>query len=144
VIHHPNTPELLKQAALECFFVHVRTLIEFLGGVRPKDSRDWSAQDTLTNTSWTPRLDAPLKARLNDHWEMASQHLVHFSKKRVVDQSGHYVEPKTDRSDLDAIADDVLGVWDQYATESNDLLVPHRAKFAVWGQYQRYTPGTLQ
>jgi len=80
VIHDPNTPELLKQAALECFFVHVRTLIEFLGGVRPKNSLDRSAQDTLTNTSWTPRLNAPLKARLNDHWQMASQHLLHFSK----------------------------------------------------------------
>jgi hypothetical protein len=100
-------------------------------GVRRKDSRDRSAQDTLTNTSWTASLNALLKDRLNHHWEMASQHLVDFSKRRVVDQSGRYVEPKTGRRDLEAIADDVLGVWDQYATESNDLLVPHRAKFAV-------------
>jgi len=138
VIWEPNTPELLRQAALECFFVHVRTLIEFLGGVRPKDPRrrDRSAQDTLTNNNWTPNLTPAVKARLNDHWEKASQHLVHFSKSRVVDQTGQYVAPGTARSDLEAIANDVLGVWDQYATESDDLLVPHRAYFATRGQYR--------
>lgn len=139
VICDPDTPELLKQAALECFFTHVRTLIEFLGGVRPKSSLDLSAQDTLTNASWTANLDPPLKARLDDHWQMASQHLVHFSKNRVIDTNGHYAEPKTDRQDLEAIADDVLGVWDQYATESNDLLVPPRAGFALNGQYSTFS-----
>jgi hypothetical protein len=126
------------------FFVQVRTLIEFLGGVRPKNSLDLSAQDTLTDISWTPRLDDTLKTRLDDHWQMASRHLVHFSKNRVVAESGHYVEPKTDRRDLEAIADDVLEVWDQYATESNDLLVPHRAKFAVRGQYQPPAAGGVR
>ena len=31
VIHDPTTPELLKEAALECFFVHVRTLSSLAG-----------------------------------------------------------------------------------------------------------------
>jgi hypothetical protein len=135
----PNTSELLKQAALECFFTHVRTLIEFLGGVRPKDhlDRDRSAQDTLTNANWTPSLDEELKGQLDKYWVMASEHLVHFSKNRVIDDHGLYVQPLTDPRDLEAIADDVLEVWDQYATESDDLLVPHRARFAVSGQYTR-------
>jgi hypothetical protein len=127
VIWDMNNSELIRQATLECFFVHVRTLIEFLE-VRP-DSRDWSARDTLVNTNWTPTLDAALKARLKADWDLISQHLVDFSRSRVVDETGHVVVPPTDSSAVARVADDVLAVWDQYATESNHVLVPHRSDF---------------
>jgi hypothetical protein len=94
VIWDMDNSELIRQAALECFFVHVRTLIEFLG-IRSPDPRDRSARDTLTNTSWTPTLDAALRARLDADWGIVSQHLVHFSKARVVDETGHVVVPRT-------------------------------------------------
>jgi hypothetical protein len=131
VILDTDNSELIRQAALECFFVHVRTLIEFLG-IRSPDPRDRSARDTLANTNWTPTLDAALRARLETDWEMISQHLVHFSKARVVDEAGKVVLPGTDRSSLERIANDVLAVWDQYATESDDLGVPHRARFGLF------------
>jgi hypothetical protein len=130
VILDMDNSELIRQATLECFFVHVRTLIEFLG-IRSPHPRDRSARDTLTNTNWTPTLDAALRARLDADWEMVSQHLVHFSKARVVDETGHVVVPSTDRSSLERIANDVLEVWDQCATESNNFLVPHRARFGL-------------
>ena len=78
VILDMDNSELIRQAALECFFVHVRQLIEFLG-IRPPDPRDRSARDTFTNTNWPPTFDAALRARLDADWEMVSQHLVHFS-----------------------------------------------------------------
>jgi hypothetical protein len=132
VIWDMDNSELIRQAALECFFVHVRTLIEFLG-IRAPDPRDRSARDTLANTNWTPTLDAGLRARLDADWEMVSQHLVHFSKARVLDETGRAVVPSTDRSALERIANDVLAVWDQYATESNhNLLVPHRSEFGMF------------
>ena len=118
------------EVILECFFVHVRTLIEFLG-IRPPDPRDRSARDTFTNTNWPPTFDAAQRARLDADWEMVSQHLVHFSKARVVHETGRVVVPSTDRSSLERIANDVLEVWDQYATASNTLLVPHRASGAA-------------
>jgi hypothetical protein len=130
VILDMDNSELIRQAALECFFVHVRPLIEFVG-IRPPDPRDRSARDTLTNTNWPPTLDAALRARLDADWEMVSQHLVHFSKARVVDETGRVVVPSTDRSSLERIANDVLEVWDQYATASSALLVPHRARFGL-------------
>jgi hypothetical protein len=130
VIWDMNNSELIRQAALECFFVHVRTLIEFLG-IRPQDARDRSARDTLANTGWTPTLDAALKARLDADWETISQHLVHFSGSRVLDETGNVVVPSTDLAALQRVADDVLAIWDQYATESNNLLVPHRADFGM-------------
>ena len=79
VILDMDNSELIRQAALECFFVHVRTPIEFLG-IRPPDPRDRSARDTFTNTNWPPTFDAALRARLDADWEMVSQHLVHFSR----------------------------------------------------------------
>jgi hypothetical protein len=131
VIFDENNSELIRQAALECFFVHVRTLTEFLGIRQQTDSRDRSARDTLKNNNWTPTLDAALRARLDADWEMVSQHVVHFAKTRVLDETGRVVVPKTERSDLERVADDVLAVWDQYATESNHHLVPHRSRFGT-------------
>lgn len=136
-VHAPDTPGLMRQAAVECFFVHVRTLIEFLE-VRPTgDNRDRSARDTRLDakgrpTNWRPTLDPALAARLKDDWDTTSAHLVHFSKRRVFDEQGHFVPVSTELADLEAIADDVLAVWDQYATESNHPLVPHRADFRLW------------
>jgi DNA-binding transcriptional regulator/RsmH inhibitor MraZ len=47
------------------------------------------------------------------------------------DEKGRVVVPSTDRTSLERIANDVLEVWDQYATASSTLLVPHRARFGL-------------
>jgi hypothetical protein len=125
-----DNSELIRQAAGECFFVHVRTLIEFLG-IRPPDPRDRSARDTLTNTNWPPTLDAALRARLDADWQMVSQHLVHFSKARVVDETAASSCRAPTAVPWERIANDVHEVWDQNATASNTLLAPHRARFGL-------------
>lgn len=63
---------LLQQAGVECFFVHVRAMIEFLG-VKPA-GKDRKASDLLP--SWTPTVDQPTWDRLEDHWLTASPALM--------------------------------------------------------------------
>ena len=70
---------LIANACLESFLVHVRLLAEFLVR-RPK--KDFTAADFI---AWpVPQTDAA--QRLGQYWwEEASQHVVHFSQKRVPD-----------------------------------------------------------
>jgi hypothetical protein len=45
-------------------------------------------------------------------WTVASQHLMHFSSSRAVPLN-------YGQADLEQFADEVLSVWDQFATASN-------------------------
>jgi hypothetical protein len=126
LIFDPDTPELVSQACIECFFAHVRTLIEFLEVKPTRHKNDVKARDTLGESStWAPLLTDTSKATLYEYWKLASQHLAHFSKARHAQLTfaAHYLEK---------ISSDVLDVWDQYANVSNDPLVPHRSDFAMW------------
>jgi hypothetical protein len=121
-IHNPDNSDLMRQAAVECFFVHLRTLVEFLG-VRPQDRRDVFARDTF----WELPEDAALIQRLNQHWLTASRQVAHFSQDRIMGP-----QVSTELADLKAMADDILAVWDSFAAASAHALVPKRADFSLW------------
>jgi hypothetical protein len=132
---------LLQQAGVESFFVNVRGLIEFLA-IRPA-TRDRAASDLLP--SWTPVVDAPTHARLEQCWLTASQHLMHFGQVRTKQEDGTVTVVDVEKAALEAIADDVLAVWDQFAEQVGqaDLMVKwairKRGSFIIWN-----TDGTLQ
>jgi hypothetical protein len=136
---------LLQQAGVECFFVHVRAMIEFLGV--KTDSRDRSANDILP--SWSPPTqhgpDAATWTKLYNHWETASKHVMHFSQLRTKQNSGIQVPVPAGQVDLEAIANDVLALWDQFAEEvkkanlMGSLQMPKRGNFTIWN-----VDGTLQ
>jgi hypothetical protein len=125
---------LLQQAGVECFFVHVRGMIEFLG-IKPAP-RDRAASDLLPN--WTPRVDQPTRARLEDYWLTASQHVMHFGQVRTKQEDGTQVRVAVEQADLEAIANDVLTLWDQFAEEvkkanlMGGLQMPKRGSFKTW------------
>ncbi|WP_157120780.1 hypothetical protein [Nocardia fusca] len=123
-IYDPGVDPLLQQAAVECFFAHVRSLIEFLK-VKPSDSRDFNAGDILSG--WAPSVDAAKQARLTNDWLNASRQVMHFSKERVRSEIGPATAVPIDRASLDRMADDVLSVWDDYATQLNHPASAKRA-----------------
>jgi len=118
--------QLMQLAAMELFFAHARTLIEFLL-VRPASDRsDWNARDTLgSDSTWSPDIDSLLKRKLIASWTLASQHVMHFS-------NGRAVSLPQGQADLKEIADEVLLVWDQFAEASNHPDVPHCADFSTF------------
>ncbi|MFE3280809.1 hypothetical protein [Nocardia sp. NPDC059239] len=128
-VYAPEVDPLLQQAGLESFFNCVRSLIEFLELRRPKPS-DFSATDVLP--TWSPTVDAATSARLQDDWLNASRQVMHFSKDRVRSEAGPAVEVPSDAASLHRMADDVLGVWDQYADQVGHPLCPKRADFSLW------------
>ena len=77
----------------------------------------------------TTDTDPALKSRLDEYWVTATKRMVHFTKMRVPDGTGKFVRVETELPDLKAIADDVLIVWDELAKQSNNELVPPRARF---------------
>jgi hypothetical protein len=125
---------LLQQAGVECFFVHVRGMIEFLG-IKPA-ARDRAASDLLPN--WTPPVDQPTRARLEDYWLTASQHVLHFGQVRTKQEDGTQVRVGVELPDLEAIVNDVLALRDQFAEEVKNanlmgsLQMPKRGSFKIW------------
>jgi hypothetical protein len=122
-----GTSELMQQAGIECFFGHARTLIEFLLIKPSGHSFDLTARHTLAKSAWTPELepDGQLKKKLTTTWWMASQHQAHFTINRPA-------ELPYGQSDLREIADELLSVWDQFATASDHPDVPHRTDFSMF------------
>jgi hypothetical protein len=141
ICHTAGNVPLLQQAGVECFFVHVRSIIEFLG-IRPAKSGDRSAVDLLG--AWSPPTDnGPRAAQwqtLNDHWLTASKHVMHFSEVRTKQENGTYISVRVELPDLEAIADDVLTLWDEFSDQvaAADLMVkwaiPKRGGFRLWNQ----------
>lgn len=121
----PETPELLRIAGVDCFFLQVRTLIEFLGikqARAPKGApADWTAAMTLGMPQWSPpKLSQADHDTLMSYWDQSSKHLAHFFQSRPAPLPIY-------RDDLDEIADKILGAWDEYADASqNNPLLPHR------------------
>ena len=129
---------LLRLAGIECFFVHVRSMIEFLGIVR--DSRDRWAGNVLS--SWSPPRkrgpEATTWTKLYDHWLTASKHVMHFSQLRTKQDDGTQVSIAVEQADLEAIANDVLALWDRFADDvanaglMDSLQMPKRGSFRTW------------
>lgn len=129
---------LLQQAGLECFFAHVRCMLEFLR-IRPQRG-DRSALDLLS--SWSPPTkdgaDAATWMKLNGHWQTATKHVMHFGLVRTMQDDGTKVSVAVEQADLEAIANDVLTLWDQFAEEvanaglMGSLRVPKRGSFRLW------------
>jgi hypothetical protein len=71
--------QIVANACLESFFVHVRLLAEFL--IRRPPAKDFSALDFLWPVPTTPEA----KRLADQWWNVASKHVVHFSRTRVPD-----------------------------------------------------------
>lgn len=138
VCHATGVVPLLEQAGVECFFVHVRGLLEFLG-IKTYAS-DRSAKDILS--SWSPPAkggpEDAVWRRLFAHWETASKHVMHFSQLRTKQDDGTQVLVPTEQADLETIANDVLALWEQFADEVGkanlmaSLQMPKRGSFRIW------------
>lgn len=129
-------PVIVQGACLESLFVHVRAMIEFLEVKPTGHTSDYSASTLVAD--WSPSTD-PRNQRLVKNWETASQHLMHFSRKRVKQESDIWESPDVEPAALAAMADDLLAVWDEFATVlknpfapvRNDLNVLFEAAFAA-------------
>lgn len=134
LVNNSAVVQLLQQAALDSFFISVRALVEFLG-VHPAP-RDRSAGNLLS--TWTPPADQPLLDRLEDHWGIASRHVMHFGQTRTKAEDGTVEKVGVETADLERIADDVLTVWDAFvdAVDNADLMyksvLAKRGTFRYW------------
>ncbi|MBF9327702.1 hypothetical protein [Mycobacteroides chelonae] len=112
-----NNSSMLRQAALDSFYVNIRLLIEFLE-VRPA-SGDLSASKTLNGWS-TSFLSSAQNQQLQNYHKDTSKHVVHFTKVRVN-------RITVSSTSIRQVADAVLAVWDEFAKQSQHLLVPRTA-----------------
>jgi hypothetical protein len=134
IIYQQGAPPLLQQAAAESFFVNVRALVEFLDGRAAKKGDKW-AHDVLT--TWSPPTkvgpEAATWTKLNLHWFTATKNLVHFAAERVQQEpDGTPVWVPVEQHDLEAVADDVLSVWDELANQVNHRLMWRRGAPGYW------------
>ncbi|MGV0875182.1 AAA family ATPase [Mycolicibacterium sp. XJ879] len=129
VISDRQFPYIVRQAALDSFYMHVRTLIEYLEIPRTKSPKhqqppqDFKASSVVA--AWTAPTDAIRNTRLNDYWTDASKHFVHFSQLRPE-------QTEKTQAEIHAIADDVLEVWNELAAVSThkDGFVPTKQEVA--------------
>jgi hypothetical protein len=107
----------VRAACLESFFMHIRAIADFLCCRSKPDARDFSALDFVSDWQATPPDAAE---RLAGHWETASQHIAHFSRKRLqlVDDPAELTHADTNRADLEAMADDAEAVWNAFVAAS--------------------------
>jgi hypothetical protein len=83
-IGHPDLASPLHFAAIDSYLVNLRLLMDFWD-VRQHghDGRDFYATDFIVD--WVPRpADSVESLRRDNWWEMASQQIVHMSRRRVV------------------------------------------------------------
>jgi hypothetical protein len=135
--HDPSLPGVVQQACVEAFFLNVRALIEFLEikGRSGNAKSDFFASDVAAPATWSPVIDGDTQDRLGRDWIVATRHLMHFSKERVSQSVGiptDYID--VSEAALVEIADDLLGVWDQFAAKVNSPLAPKRAGFALFSE----------
>nr|WP_218680388.1 hypothetical protein [Rhodococcus qingshengii] len=119
-IEDPALPIVVRQACVETFFTHVRSLIEFLEirEAKQPNKDDFFAKSIVPD--WKPVIDNDLRTKLNKCWKEASKHVAHLSKKRATTWTD------VTEASLQLIADDVLTVWDQYAEAAAPNLFARR------------------
>ena len=125
-VYDPALPSLVQQACLECFFVHVRALIEFLQ-VRPRKPQDFGAEDLVVGALRAP--SGVIQQQLQAHWETASRHVMHFSRARVKQDGVPTEQVSVGLPALREIADCVLAEWDRYAVAVSHAMSPPRTEF---------------
>jgi hypothetical protein len=117
-------PDIVRLACLEAFLVHVRSMVEFFGVRRP-NSRDFTAKSLVPD--WKPPVDAEME-RLNGYWATASQQVMHFSNFRTLQPDGAWLMLTPEDPIVDAMSDDLLTVWDRFATALDDpQIAPSRS-----------------
>ena len=119
-IQDPRVSTGLQVAAVDSFFVHERLLIEFF--VRRKAQNDIHRDDYTTGFS-LQTIDPSLAAKLNGAWELASQHVVHFSDDRVPQEGSPEVRYMTS-ADLVARAADIFttaNLFQKYLSSSQSI-----------------------
>jgi hypothetical protein len=107
----PNYPAIVQNACLESFFVNVRLLAEFLQGKGRERSDFWA---TALLSSWTPE-DGQLDERLDQWWDLASKHVIHFGMPRLAHHEEDALNVTLDL--LKSMRDDVLTVYRRFRSE---------------------------
>lgn len=137
--YEPDTSTILQQACIDAFFVNVRALVEFLGIKKSDPTKDFSAIDVAPE--WVAVISLEERKRLVEYWQIASQHLMHFSRSRVKQDGMATLQVNVELAELTSIADDVLALWDQYAVHVAHPLSPPRAGFNLLAGSQ--LPGSV-
>ena len=91
-------PKAVQYAAIEGFYVNVRSLIEFLGVKGIRRRRDGVFADKIV-TAWKPVSDQATVAKLKKHWVAASTHAAHFTRGRMTWN-------QVDQQELETVAND--------------------------------------
>ena len=133
-VYRPGVSMVVQAACLEMFFVHVRSLVAFLTLTHNNEAKDFTAKvvfDTFSpQMSYQPPTDPDLLERLESYWVLASEQVVHFSKKRARQDDGTTIVPDVSPATLYAIRDDVLTAWDHYAGQATvGIFLMPRSKF---------------
>ena len=103
-----NDP-MVEVACLEAWFVHMRLLIEYFGLKRGlTNPKDFTAKDL----SWNPVPDEELA----DLWDLASQHVVHFSRVRTSSRLSEIEPFDTSRHNLERLARKIFTVAEDFVT----------------------------
>jgi hypothetical protein len=103
---------VLARCMLDAFYVNVRLLADFL--VRPTSPKDFGP-DTF-GIQWSiPSGDAA--ARLNSHWKMASEYVVHFGHARVPGSLDDLKPFSIGGGYFKAMATDVLTVYGSFLSK---------------------------
>jgi hypothetical protein len=102
--HDPDLPAVLRAAALDAFFVHLRLLIEFLI-TKPRTDRPpvISRWDYVTGFG----LDNALRDRLQAASDFANVHVAHFNASRVP-TAGSPISHTPSRTSLVGFTQDVF------------------------------------
>lgn len=120
-------PVLVSQSCLDAFYLHVRTVGEFLRSTaRRRD--DIRAADILPAFELSASHDAELGLIVDE----ASKVLAHITVARMGDGIAREPIPvDTSKEHLEQIATTLLRAWDAFARESHGLF-PKRTDFGVW------------
>lgn len=112
----------LRAAAVDAFFVSLRALTEFL---TKEDSRTIQWRDYTQNF----HLDAPLRQRLLDGYELASQQVAHLNKTRRVPTATSPPEFTISTASIRAYADDAFAGMDRFLDHLKNRMSPYATEF---------------
>jgi hypothetical protein len=116
-----NESDFLTYACMgDAFFVHVRLLADFL--IHQTQNRDFGPNDLVVG--WVIPESSAVQ-RLQQDWELASRHVVHFSRERVPNNLDDLKPIEPDTATLRAMANDVLAVMSEFVVMAEKQKIEH-------------------
>lgn len=117
---HDESDFLTYACMGDAFFVHVRLLAGFL--IHQTQDRDFGPNDLVVG--WVVPESSAVQ-RLQQHWELASRHVVHFSLARVPDSLNDLKPIEPDTATLRAMANDVFAVMSEFVVMAEKQKIEH-------------------